>query len=113
MENDLKAIEVTEAQAKKAVELKDALVKLTSNSLFEKVILTGYFENEASRLVLLKAEPSLQDDENQKAIDKGIIAIGEVRQYLRVIMHLGTQAEKSLVDCAEERVKVLEEDTED
>jgi len=107
--NDLDQIEISESNAKKAVELKQSLVTLTSNKDFEKVFLTGYFEDEASRLVLLKAEPSLQDDDNQKAIDKGIIAIGEVRQYLRVVMHLGDQADKSLKDCAEERVRILEE----
>jgi len=104
----MEAVELSIAQAKLSIENREALQRLTGNIDFEKTILEGYFKEEASRLVLLKADPSM--DAYQDQIDKQIIAIGQLRQYFRTIMALGSQAEKAMADDEETREELLAED---
>jgi hypothetical protein len=107
--NAIEQIEITEQSAKAKVELGRALNKLVGNREFKKLILEEYFEKEAARLVMLKAEPNMQDDESQKRIIKDIDAIGNLRQYFRAIEQLSMMAEKSLKDCAEHREYLAQE----
>jgi hypothetical protein len=111
-EHDIHEVEVSMQHAKKAIEMREDLQKLTSNPTFEKVLLKGYFEEEASRLVLLKAEPSMEDDKQQKQIMLGIDGIGALRQYFRTIMQLGSMAEKSLIDNEEMHAELLKQEAE-
>jgi len=46
----------------------------------------------------------------QDQIDKQIIAIGQLRQYFRTIMALGSQAEQAMADDEETREELLAED---
>ena len=56
IDNQVEEIELEINQAKEKVALKDSLEKLIKNRDFKKVITEGYFEQEAIRLVLLKAD---------------------------------------------------------
>jgi predicted adenine nucleotide alpha hydrolase (AANH) superfamily ATPase len=96
MNDSIETVEVSIQQAKETVDKMTSLLKLSKNKDFKKIVEEGYFEKEASRLVLLKADPSLQSDEDQKQIDNSIIAIGYFRQYLGTVIQLGRMAEKSL-----------------
>ena len=104
-EQDIENIEISITQAKKILDKMKYLQSLTKHPAFENVILKGYFEEEASRLVLLKADPSMQTAEGQEAITKAIDAIGHFRQYLHTVMQFGRMAEKDL----EEQEGTLEE----
>lgn len=109
-ETQLEAVELSIEQAKESIFSKDALDKLTKNDAFKKVILDGYFVDEASRLVLLNAEPSMQGETEQAAIQKSIIAIGYLRQYFHTIMQLGAMAERALADDELTREELLRGD---
>ena len=52
----INAIERDIKEARKHVELGDSLERLLNNRDFKKVIVEGYFEKEAARLVHLKAD---------------------------------------------------------
>lgn len=106
-EAQIEQVELSIEHAKLSIDNKIALQRLTNNKDFEKIILEGYFKDEASRLVLLKADPSM--DNFQALIDKQIIAVGQFRQYLATIMVLGTQAEKAIADDEETREELLAE----
>jgi hypothetical protein len=108
-EKDLEVIEITIEQAKGAVEMSDALNKLKTNKAFVKVVSSGYFETEATRLVLLKADPGMQSVEDQAQIVKAIDAIGSLRQYFITLGQLGSMAQKSISDCEESREELLAE----
>lgn len=112
-EIDQETIEVSMDQAKQALGLKKALVKLTKNREFKKVVLDNYFETEAARLVMLKADPELQSPEAQADLVKRMDAIGMFREYCRGIMAFGAQAEKELRDLEEAREEMLAEEGED
>ena len=97
MSNDqIEQIELNIEDAKQIVSRKRAVESLLKNASFKKVITEGYFKEEASRLVLLKADMNYQTEESQKQIDNSIIAIGYLRQYLSSLIQLGTMAENSI-----------------
>jgi uncharacterized protein with PhoU and TrkA domain len=110
-EQSLKELEVTEQDAKAAIELAKALDRLSNNRDFKKIIHEGYFKDEAVRLVLIKSEPNLQAEHIQKDIIKDIDAIGSFRMYLRNIQFQAQQARKALVDVEESRDALLSEES--
>lgn len=109
MESQLEEVQVTIKQSKEAIALMNSVLKLTENKDFKAVITEGYFEKEASRLVLLKADPSLQNEKEQLEIDRRIIAVGYLRQYLSYIVQIGRMAEKSLQDAEETQQELMQE----
>jgi len=92
----LEQIEISMKQARKSIDRMKSLEKLTNNKEFINIVLEGYFEGEASRLVLLKADPALQSVEDQKQLDNSITAIGYLRQYFITVNQVGRMSEKSL-----------------
>jgi hypothetical protein len=105
-------IEISIKEAKKHVDKMHSLQKLTNNQDFIKVILEGYFENEASRLVLLKADSNMQDEANQTHINKAIDSVGYLRQYFSAVMQLGRMAEKSIDESEATKQEMLAEELE-
>lgn len=108
-EEQLENIEISIEQAKKAIDMMESLLKLTKNKDFKKVINEGYFEKEASRLVLLKADPSMQSPEDQRLLDNSIIAIGFLRQYFSAVIQMGRMAERSIANDEVTREELLGE----
>ena len=109
----LEQIEISDNQAKEMIFKMESLLKLTKNRDFKKVIEEGYFEKEASRAVLLKADPNMQDAEAQKSLDNQIIAIGYLRQYFTTIMQLGRMAEQEVKANESTREEILAEQLDD
>ena len=106
-EQDIEQVELSIEHAKLSVGNMKALNKLTRNKDFEKIILEGYFKEEASRLVLLKGDPAME--QYLISIDKQINAIGQFRQYLSTIMALGGQAERAIAEDEQTREELLSE----
>lgn len=98
-ESQVEALEITIEEAKIAVTKKDDLLKLAKDNKFIDIIMDGYFVGEASRLVLAKGLPTMQDVETQANIDKDIIAIGRLKQYFSSIIAMGHQANKAILDA--------------
>lgn len=108
-EQQLEQVEISIEQAKEAIAKRDALVRLTANPDFKKIVLEGYFEKEASRLVLLKADPEMQGDTEQKQINNSINAIGYVRLYFHTIMQIGAQMDRTMAEDEKTREELLAE----
>lgn len=106
---DIETIEVSMDHAKTMLDLKKSLDKLLKNRDFKAVIMDGYFEKEAQRLVFLKSEYTMQSEENQREIIKQIDSIGSLRQYFNMVRALGQQAEKSMEDLENTREELLNE----
>lgn len=112
MDNDLENIELSIEEARLSISKKKDLDKLIANSIFKKVITEGYFEKESVRLVLLRADPQMQEEIHQTAINKQIDAIGYLRQYFVTISQFGRMAEKAMIDAEKTREEILVEDLE-
>jgi len=94
--NEVQALEASIKRNTALIDLGNSLERLRSNKDFKKVILEAYFEQESIRLVQLKADPSMQKEENQRAILKQMDAIGAVGQYFQTVFHLASLARKSV-----------------
>jgi len=109
IEQQIEEIEVSIAAAKEHIAKMEALFRLTENKDFKEIIDDGYFVKEASRVVLLKADPEMQDEKYQKQLNDSIIAIGVLRQYFRSVIQLGRMAERSIEDDENTRQELLAE----
>jgi hypothetical protein len=96
---DIETIELSLAHAKAMVSSKEAVLKLTSNREFKKVVLDGYFKEEASRLVLLSADPSVEKHRGE--IMLSIQGISSFNNYLQRIVRMGEIAEQEVRDFEE------------
>lgn len=108
-QQQLQQIEISIDQAKEAVALSSALRRLHQNKDFELVITKGFFDAEASRAVLLRADPEMQSDENQKQINDIITSIGGLYGFLSKVYRVGQMAEQSMSDDQETRGEILQE----
>ena len=105
----IEEVEIGIEQARAIVSKATALANLVGNKDFKTVIRAGYLEEEAVRLVLLKADPSAASAEMQASIADGIVAIGHFNQYLRTVHALGSMAAKSLSEFEDLRTELLVE----
>lgn len=106
----IQAIEENIKQARKFVEAGEALERLKGNRDFKKVLLEGYFEKEAIRLVHLKSDQNFQSPEMQKSIIGQIDAIGALSQYFSTVLHKAAIARKAITSDEEAREEILEEE---
>lgn len=97
--SNVEEIELSLENAKELVERKRQAEKLASNREFKKLVLDGYFKDEAVRLVGLSAEPTVSAYKEQ--IFTEIQAISLFQQYLRNVIRLGTLAEAEMVEHEE------------
>jgi hypothetical protein len=108
----LKALEASITQNKALVDNASALERLRNNRDFKQVIAKGYFEQEAVRLVHLKADPSQKSDASQASIVKQLDAIGSLSQYLQDILMLASMGAKGIQADEEMREALMEEEGE-
>lgn len=108
-DTEVQAIEQNIREAKEILEIHNALVRLENNRDFRKVIKQGYLEQEAIRLVHLKADPAFQTPDRQAAILSDISAIGGLLQYFRTLSHNASQAVKAIEVGEATRDEILAE----
>lgn len=96
--------------AKQRVDLGKALDRLMANRDFRKVIVEGYLEKEAVRLVHLKADPSMQAADKQAGIIRDIDAIGSLAEYFNTVSLLASRGVKEVEDGDAARERILEGD---
>jgi len=89
------------SQHKEVLAFADSLKRLSENKDFQTIIEQGYFINEASKVVLAKANPAMLDENRQKGLNNSIIAIGELKQYFIGINLAAENSEKSINDLQE------------
>lgn len=105
-------IEQSIEQATAMVKFGSAVERLRTNKDFKAVITEGYFEQEAVRLVHLKADPAMQSAESQASIVKQMDAIGALSEFLRTKLYLAGMAKRSIVADQETLDEILSEGNE-
>jgi len=106
-------LEISIEQARKSVTLMNHVYSLIDNKDFDEVVNKGYFEREASRLVLLRSDPNMQSAEDQAVLLKNIDAIGYFQMYLRTLLQIGRMARDSIAANEETISEILAEDLAD
>lgn len=110
-EDQLSGLDKSIQENRLRIQLADAVKRLKSNPDFKLVVINGYLQSEAVRLVHLKADPSVESDKDkQENIDADISAIGRFNQYLSNLVVTGNMAKKTLADDEDTRQELLKED---
>ena len=106
----LKQVEVSMENAKKAIDLAQALKRLHDNPDFQVVILEDYFHEEAHRAVLLKADQAMMTPEKQQMIDDVITSIGGLYNYFGKIYRMADMSARALEADQDTHQELLEEE---
>lgn len=109
MNNDIGEIEITIEQARQTIRKGELIRELESYPAFKELIIDGYFRDEASRLVMLKADKEFEPAEKQAKLDRDILGISVLGEYLRTQKLLGSMAEDSLDQHENTLVELREE----
>lgn len=102
--SEIEQVELSIAEAKKAVEKAKIARRLSTNPDFKKLILDGYFVEEAARLALLSGDPALPE-EYRGHVMRDLHGPGALKRYLSTMVQMGDIAEKEI----EEHQETLEE----
>lgn len=104
-------IEVTVQEAEAAVKLGEALQRLQSNRDFKKIVIEGYFEKEAIRLVHSLNDPNVMHNASIKeAHTMDMHAISCLRQYFHGIRQKAEAMEVTLADSRQELERIRGEE---
>lgn len=98
--SDIERIEMTIEEAKRLIALGEKAIDLSKVPLFEEVILKGYFEDEAVRLVHLYSDPNIEGS-TKKLIELDMHAIGTLKRYLSTKVQIGRMAQRDLASAQE------------
>lgn len=108
IEQDIKQVDLDIERARAAIQKMEALDRLYHNRDFKEIVTDGYFQKEASRLVLLKGDVNI-NEESERHCDKMINGIGCLRAYFQMVNHFGQQAQAAMEDYEETRQELLQE----
>lgn len=113
METTIKQLEEQSADLKKLVELRDAVIKLSNNREFKRVIHEEFLLHNCARYAQLSADPSLPADNRADALALAQAA-GHLKRFLSVQVQLGNNAESQLsqISDAIDEMRSLGEDQE-
>ena len=105
---DLEQVEIQIDMANKLRALRDNCVKLTASEPWKDVIDTGYFKEEAARLVMAKSA-SLTPEQMQ-IIDNMQYGIGALANFIESVMRRGAEMDQALDEHEETRDEILAEE---
>lgn len=95
---------MTMDQAQKAMDIRDAYIRLRETKDYQLVFEEAYFKDEAMRLALAVVDINMQEDIEQRLISEQIRAVGHLHVFLNSKINLGNIVEESLANEEKERV---------
>lgn len=98
-------IQLSMEQATAAIAASDALRRLEKNADFQTLIVEGYFEKEAARLIHLNFDPNINHPSQahvKETISADMAGPAAFKRYLGGIHQMGEISRQALVDSEEE-----------
>ena len=105
---DLEQVEIQIDMAQKLRKMRDNCVKLTASEPWKDIIDTGYFKEEAARLVMAKS--SNLTPEQMQLIDNMQYGIGALANYIESVMRRGAEMDQAIDEHEETREEILAEE---
>ena len=105
---DLEQVEIQIDMAHKLRKMRDNCVKLTASEPWKDIIDTGYFKEEAARLVMAKS--SNLTPEQMQLIDNMQYGIGALANYIESVMRRGAEMDQAIGEHEETREEILSEE---
>lgn len=96
MSDDIQKVELSIEEARKYVEQRDAALRLADNRDFKKLVVEGYFKEEAARLTGLLGERGENLPFAREDIIADLSAIAAFQRFMRQIVMKGDIMEKEI-----------------
>ena len=109
MSATVKQLENQLNNAKKLVEKRDLVLKLSKIPEFKQAILEDFCVTECARYAQLSADPSMDEGSQKDALGLAQAA-GHLRRYLTVVVQMGDNAENSIPALEDEIIATREEE---
>lgn len=109
-EEQIRALDRSIETAHAQLDIGKAIERLHRNPDFKAVILKGYLEQEAIRLVHLRTDPAVQSPAQQADIIRQIDGIAAFKDYLRTRVMLADKAPVAIEEAEELRTELMNED---
>lgn len=100
---------VTQEQADRILEVRDALIRLIENPDYKTVIEEAYFKEEAARLPEALTNPEMQDDVDQRLLKEQVVAIGHAKVFLNKIVSYAQVIEAGIKAAEKEAIRAAKE----
>lgn len=97
-QNDIHQIELSIEEARRIIDRGKMAEKLASNREFKKLILEGYFVDEAARMAHLYSDPNLSDQDREYLL-RDMAGIGALKRHLRALVAMGHAAQSDLSEA--------------
>lgn len=111
MSDDIQKIELSIEEARKYVEQRDAALRLADNRDFKKLVIDGYFKDEAARLTGLLGERGENLPFTKEMLVSDLEAIASFQRYMRQIIMQGDIMEKEIAVNSEALEIIRAEET--
>ena len=95
LQKEIQQVHVSIEQAKEIVKLGEEAIALAENPLFEKLVLKGYFIDEAARLVHLYGDPNISADIKAK-IQSDLAGPAHFKRYMQTFIARGRAAHNEI-----------------
>lgn len=106
--SDISALENQRDQALLSVESRAAVLRLTNNPDFKKIINDGFCLKECARYVQASTDPALNSEQRADALAIAQSS-GHLKRFLSVVIQMGNQAERLLPELDEAIVEARQE----
>jgi len=110
-QSDIEEVELSIEHARELIERGQMAERLSRNNEFRKLVLEGYFVNEAARLALLYSDPNIPNEMRENLL-RDISAPGCFKRYLSSIVQMGHVAQRELREHMETLDEIRAEDGE-
>jgi hypothetical protein len=108
-QSDIEQIELSIEEARKMVDRGRMAEELSMNSGFRKLVLEGYFVEEAARLVHLSSDPTVPEN-MRTVILRDLNGPGAFKRYLSTLVQMGRMAAQEIRDAQETLEEIRQEE---
>lgn len=100
-EDRIRATEAKIAEQREQIARRDAVLRLTDNPDFKKIVVDGFLLHDAATYVQVAGDPSVPKDSREDALNIAM-ASGHFKRFLSITIQMGNVAENSLPAYAQE-----------
>lgn len=90
-QTEINQIEISIDEAKKIVARANDVRALSENPIFKRLVMDGYFVQEASRLAHLSSDPTISE-QIRGFVTRDLAGPGAFKRYLQTIINMGNAA---------------------
>jgi len=97
-QNEIEQVELSIEAAQEMVARGRAAERLALVPEFKRLVLDGYFRDEAARLAHLLSDPNISE-EIRAHVNRDLLGLGAFKRYLHVLVQLGHRAENEIEEA--------------